>query len=127
MADSYYKEMKEVADTFLEPNGLPEAPASATIRVWIDGYGVLLTMRSEKVKDVVNKILTVVKIAKEKGWKPTWKEEEEKKEVPRPKKQCSKCGSEMVFRSGEKNGRKWSGWFCQNKYCGNVEWERSQK
>jgi len=103
-------DMKEVADEFLQTNGLPEAPASATIRVWIDGYGVLLTMRSDKVGDVVEKLEYIVKKAKEKGWKPSWKDEKEDK--AQPSYTCSICGAPAEYKSGVKNGRKWAGIFC---------------
>lgn len=30
---------------------------------------------------------------------------------------CPTCGSPMVLRSGEKNGRQWHGWFCSDRSC----------
>lgn len=51
---------------------LPEAPASVTVKVWIDDYSVLLTMRSQKVGDVVEQLEYIIGIAKKKGWKSTW-------------------------------------------------------
>ena len=35
--------------------------------------------------------------------------------------QCSKCKSETNQKSGEKNGKRWSGSFCPN--CKNVDWD----
>lgn len=100
------------------PNSLPEAPASATVRVWIDGYGVLLTMRDEQVKEVVKKLEEIVNFAKKKGWKSSWKEEEKPKTKP-----CPECDGMMEFRSGiSKKGKKYALWECQaNKE--HTEWE----
>lgn len=37
---------------------------------------------------------------------------------------CSKCNSEAVFKQGTKKetGKPWSGYFCQNPECKNVDW-----
>lgn len=37
---------------------------------------------------------------------------------------CSKCNSESVLKQGIKKetGKPWSGYFCQNKECKNVDW-----
>jgi len=38
-------------------------------------------------------------------------------------KQCQLCGSPATYKSGEKNGKKWAGYFCQNRQeCGKVDW-----
>ena len=37
---------------------------------------------------------------------------------------CPKCKTKMIFKSGEKNGRKWSGKFCPNQECKNVIWNK---
>lgn len=37
-------------------------------------------------------------------------------------KKCNKCGTEMKYKTGEKNGKVWKGYFCQNQTCKNVEW-----
>jgi len=31
----------------------------------------------------------------------------------------------MLYKQGEKNGKKWAGNFCQNQECKFVEWQRS--
>lgn len=54
---------------------LPEAPASATIRFWIRGYGVLFTMRDEKVQPLLKKVSTIVEYAESHNWKNTWDKE----------------------------------------------------
>ncbi len=51
---------------------LPESPASANIRFWIEDYSVQLTMRDMEVNPLVEKITKIIGIAKERGWKPTW-------------------------------------------------------
>ena len=113
MAD---KDIEETADElFEEPNGLPEAPASANLKVWIDGYGVQITMRSERVDDVVKKLEFIIAKAKEKGWKPSWKDEPVKdpdgiQETTIKAPSCPKCGGEMVQRTAKKTGNKF--WGC---------------
>jgi len=72
------KDIDEVMDEAVEAtfnnSDLPEAPASANIKVWINGYGVQITMRSNKVNDVVREVEFIVNMAKEKGWKSKWDE-----------------------------------------------------
>lgn len=51
---------------------LPESPASANIKVWIRGFGVMFTMRDKKMNNVVSKVETLIQIAGEKGWKNKW-------------------------------------------------------
>ncbi len=35
---------------------------------------------------------------------------------------CANCGSPTTYKKGEKNGRPWAGYFCQNKDCKFVNW-----
>ena len=65
---------EEVEDEIVNP--LPEAPASATVRFWIDDYGCMLTMRDQQAKEVVKRLEWVVNYAKQKGWTPTWNKDE---------------------------------------------------
>lgn len=51
---------------------LPEAPASINIKFWVEDFGVLLTMRSDKVSDVIKQMEYVLDLAKKRGWKSTW-------------------------------------------------------
>jgi len=53
---------------------LPEAPASANIKFWVDGFGIMLTMRGTEVSDVLGKVIKVVGHAQEQNWQPSWKE-----------------------------------------------------
>jgi hypothetical protein len=44
---------------------------------------------------------------------------------------CSKCGGETKFveksAAESKNGKKWAGYFCQDKECKNVDWVKDTK
>lgn len=51
---------------------LPEAPAVSNVKVWIKGYGVMLTVRGEKMMDIVKKTETLVDYAISHGWKNVW-------------------------------------------------------
>lgn len=62
---------KMVKDTV----GLPEAPASATVRVYIDDFSTLLTVRGTEASDVVRKVEFIINYAKKQGWKSTWNKE----------------------------------------------------
>lgn len=35
-----------------------------------------------------------------------------------PKAKCKDCGAEMIYKSGNKNGKKWEGLFCPNSQKG---------
>ena len=70
-------EEKIIKEVFEEDNGeLPEAPASANIKVWIDGYGVMLTMRGREVNQIVEQVKYIIDVAKKLNWKSSWKVEE---------------------------------------------------
>jgi hypothetical protein len=66
--DTFVKDVKEAI-------GLPEAPASATIRVYIDDFSTLITMRGTETKDIVRQVEFIIDFAKKKGWKSTWNKE----------------------------------------------------
>lgn len=40
---------------------------------------------------------------------------------------CSKCGGDTAFKQGVKKetGKPWSGYFCQNQECKNVDWSKA--
>ena len=101
MADMPDEMKSDIDEVLKEKNGheLPEAPASVTIKTWIDGYGVMITMRSEEVSDVIHKLEFVIDYAKSKGWKPSWKEEEAE---TKPSVLCPLCSSPMVKRTSTK-------------------------
>lgn len=56
---------------------LPESPASANLKVWIEGFGVMFTVRDTQASEVIAKILNIIALAQKKGWKPSWREEKE--------------------------------------------------
>jgi hypothetical protein len=51
---------------------IPEAPAVANIKVWIKGFGVMFTVRGEKLNDMIKKTSTLIDYAETHGWKNTW-------------------------------------------------------
>ena len=51
---------------------LPEAPAVSNVKVWIKGYGVMLTVRGEKLMDMIKKTETIIDYAESHGWKNVW-------------------------------------------------------
>ena len=97
-------------------NDLPEAPASATIRVYIDGYSTLLTMRSTKVKDVIAQTEYIVNYAKSKGWKTTWDKEDAKpsQDTCEHKDKTTKVSS--GHNKPENKGRKYESCLTCNKF-----------
>lgn len=42
--------------------------------------------------------------------------------TPLDARMCEKCGSQMVHKTGEKNGKKWAGWFCESKEFSHTVW-----
>jgi hypothetical protein len=78
-ADQFEKDLKE---SFAQD--LPEAPASATIRVYIDDFSTLVTMRGREVRDIVKQVEYIIDFAKKKGWKSTWN-----KDIPNPQSTAS--------------------------------------
>ncbi len=53
-------------------DNLPESPSSVNVKVWIDGYGCIFTLRDKEMFNCVKKLTTLIGLFKEKGWKPTW-------------------------------------------------------
>lgn len=95
---------------------MPEAPASATVRVWIKGYGVMFTMRAmsngrDAAIKLAERIEKFVDHAESKGWKNKWDEPV----VPQATKvdpnapTCGIHGTKMIWRTGiYKQDTKWS-------------------
>ena len=78
MVEETKKETDELEDFIeeeKEKENLPESPASINIKFWVDDFGVLLTMRAVRVSTLVKQLEDILKIAKEKGWKPSWVKE----------------------------------------------------
>lgn len=108
-------------------NDLPEAPASANLKVWIDGYGVMITVRGTEVDDIVTKIEFLVKHAKDKGWKNKWDETIPTKPTVEPsrattapsrplKTWCEIHGVTMKRRTS-KNGKLYTSHIENGKHC----------
>lgn len=121
----WVKDADEAVEQSAPVNNLPEAPASATVRVWIDGYGVLITTRDNEVGKVIERVAWIMNFAKENNWKPSWKEQAKAEIKPEirteiiktetetaPQYKCDTCGAPANYRSGVKNNRKWAGIFC---------------
>ena len=87
---------------------LPEAPASMTMRVWIQGYGVMLTVRDNKVASLLKKTETMIDYAKSHQWKDKWNEDA----VSQPRGSqtppsvnlgnCKDCGAPMAWSKNNK-------------------------
>ena len=92
---------------------IPEAPAVANIRVWINGYGVIFTVRGEKMNDIVKKTTSLVEYAESHGWKNTWNTDNKTPQgTTVPQKQsnapiCAVHGTPMTERIGN-YGKFWS-------------------
>lgn len=117
------KEEKE--EEVKESNGLPEAPASATIRFWINGYGVMLTMRDEKVFPLVDKIQKIIGIGQAKGWQQKWPEPAGSP-TPQAKKidpeTCNVDHSSLQPRQVKKEGPNKGKWFVSCDKCNYFKW-----
>lgn len=119
--DASLDEAQMVADE--KDEVLPEAPAVANIKVWIKGYGVMFTVRGEKMLDVVQKATTLVYAAISHGWKNRWDDPPAPGNVilPQPTSpQASTCGvhgTVMVWKTGvSKTSQKpYAFWACNTK------------
>lgn len=103
---------------------LPEAPASVTLRVWIKGYGVMLTARDNKVSNLLKKTQTMIDYAESHGWKNTWeKEGAQSKPVVKDVTEtadaplCSAHKVPMTWREGtsKSTGKHYAFWACTEK------------
>lgn len=92
---------------------LPEAPAVSNIKLWIKGYGVMLTVRGEKMIDIIKKTETIIDYAQSHGWNYTWTTTPTtatQAAISQPTASgpmCSKHNKLMV------KGK--FGWYCQSK------------
>ncbi len=107
---------------------LPESPASANVKVWIDGFPVMFTTRNGKMDVVVKRIEFLLQKAKEKGWKNTWDKEAPTTAHP-TLPACPKCGSplkEAVSKTGIKytkcSANKWNPMTKTSSGCTFVKW-----
>ena len=66
-----------IREVFDEDYRYSESPASSNVKVWIDGYGVMFTLRGATMNTVVSNMTTLIEYAKKKGWKTSWMEDKE--------------------------------------------------
>ena len=129
--DEILDEVKLNQEELEENKDLPEAPASATVRIQTPGgFEWMLTMRTKRVGQLVKQIEALEDLIESKGWKvPDWqtngrKEAQTVKKQKVETKKCPECGSTMYLRTvkkpGKNQGRKF--WSCSNKNCNHFEW-----
>lgn len=99
---------------------LPEAPASMTLRVWIKGYGVMLTARDNKVASLLKKTETMIDYAESHGWKNTWDTTPAKTATNPVNPQTPVCGihgTPMEWKTGtsKKTGKPYAFWSCATR------------
>lgn len=123
--DEVLDEAQVSADDY-EDQVLPEAPTSMTLRVWIDGYGVMITARDNKMKSLLKKTETLVMYAKSHNWQPTWEKATVGQPVtPQPlsdisakhKPTCPVHGDTCEWKEGisKATGKKYAFWGCTEK------------
>jgi len=120
--DEALDEAQMVADD-RKDESLPEAPAVANVKVWVKGFGVMFTVRGEKMLDIVQKTLTLIDFAESHGWKNTW-------DTPIPvgttilpqptNPQAPSCGihgTPMTWKTGvsKGSGKPYAFWACSTK------------
>lgn len=121
--DEALDEAQMVSNDQKEVN-IPEAPAVSNVKVWIEGYGVTLTVRGEKLNDMIHKTETIIDYAKSHGWKNVW--DSTPGDVLTPPKTvevsvgtCPKCGSPLV-EAKKKDGTLY-------KKCSTNKWNKMTK
>lgn len=87
---------------------LPEAPASANLRVYIDGFSAQLTVRGTNPNVLVSEIESFVKQAKLKGWQPSWNPDTNKANGYTEAKTSVKPDSRMCEEHNVAMEKKWS-------------------
>ena len=119
----------DMIHTDSDTSELPESPASANVKVWIHDFGVMFTMRDNKMSNVVAKIEKLIKIGVEKGWKPKWTDMPPVGVVTLPKPSgdvtnpvCGIHGTPMAWKTGvsKKSGKPYAFWSCATKNADNT-------
>ena len=130
-----FDDIDEVLDTASliskdKEESIPEAPAVSNIKVWIRGFGVMLTVRGEKMMDIVKKTETLIDYAESHGWKNTWNmtatqvspvvshpttPQDVNTMIDAPN--CSVHGTPMKYLQGtsKKTGKPYAFWSCPQK------------
>ena len=124
-ADEILDEAQLVADE--KDEVLPEAPAVANIKVWIKGYGVMFTVRGEKMLDIVQKATTLIDVAESHGWKNRWDDPPAvgNTVLPQPTNpqapSCGVHGNLMIWKTGvsKTSGKPYAFWTCPTKNADN--------
>jgi hypothetical protein len=101
---------------------LPESPASANIKVYIDGFGAQITVRGTNHKVLVTEIEEMVKMAKIKNWKPSWNPDTNKAaeavtSTAEDSKWCSVHGESMPKKWSEKKQKTYWAHKIGEKMC----------
>ena len=107
---------------------LPEAPASMTMRVWVRGFGIMLTVRDTTVSSLLKKTETLVDYAESHGWKNVWDTTPQaatshptsSQALVKGQPTCSLHGNSTKWLEGisKKTGKKYAFWTCQEKING---------
>lgn len=101
---------------------LGEAPFSANMKAWADGYGIMFTMRGNSMSDVMAKLEYTLEYAQNKGWKPSWNEETNKQMSLESKEDCAHKNTETKVSKSEKNpGKTFRRCKDCNKFLGWVD------
>ena len=120
--DEALDEAQMVADEAKDME-LPEAPASMTLKVWIQGYGVMLTARDTKVSSLLKKTETMIDYAVSHGWKNRWDDPPMvgTTVLPQPTNpqapSCGIHGTPMTWKTGvaKASGKPYAFWACNTK------------
>lgn len=112
-------------------NTLPEAPASVTYSVTSpNGHGALVTVRDEKMSDLMIKMERMEKWFGDKGYTPQKKGGSYQKPVDYVEgKSCPKCGGRLIKKT-KKDGspfhqcenRKWNATTKEATGCSFIDW-----
>lgn len=115
----YQEEVKPMEETKSQTNGLPEAPASATVKIKSpNGFEYLFTMRDEKASNLLYKMQAMEKHLIEKGYTALAQNAYGKPQVPT--KPCPKHNvpmKEKTSKTGEKFYSHSQGVYPNLDYC----------
>lgn len=127
-------DIDEIMESLEKKSEHAEAPMSIHIDAYLEGFHVGFTKRYDKshlAGEVMN-ISAFVKMLKEQGFMPSWNTDTNKKVSAPPSEssapteglKCATCGESATFKSGEKNGRKWTAVFCSSENKSHTKWGR---
>jgi len=130
MTDIDPNEIEEVFDKAEEVAGIKEPQFKGEIYLSTDGKHTVHIEADTKEGRKAGGLwaLEAYKwIAKELGtkaemWKEAMNGKKEEPTLPKPMFKCEACAGDAIEKSGETNGKKWKGVFCQNEDCKKVKW-----